>query len=208
MKFITFEGGEGSGKSTQVALLADAFTKARIPHLTTREPGGTVGAEEIRRLLVEGEPGRWEAMSETLLFQAARVEHVQRVIRPALKEGKWVLCDRFVDSTIVYQGIAKDLTPEFVQQLHALTLPGFLPDLTFLLDVDPDRGLSRTHGRLHEENRFERMGHDFHASLREGFLALARSEPARFVTVDAGGDVALVHARLVSVLKDRYNLPL
>ncbi len=207
-KFITFEGGEGSGKSTQHAMLAEAFHKAGIACAAVREPGGTQGGEEIRTLLLQGRAGRWDALSETLLFQAARIENVKRHILPALAEGDWVLCDRFLDSTLVYQGIAKGLGTEFIQSLHRLTLGNLAPDMTFLLDIEPQKGLERTQARTHAENRFEKMDITFHASLRNGFLSLAAKHPGRIHVIDAARDKDRIHSQLVAVLKDRYNLPL
>src|SRR5688572_14954989 len=126
-RFITIEGGEGSGKSTQIRLLEDALAKANIPHVMTREPGGEEGAEAIRQLLVTGDKGRWDALTETLLFSAARVQHVKRLIEPALADGKWVICDRFVDSTRVYQGIGKNISRDYIDALHAMTLGNLMP---------------------------------------------------------------------------------
>lgn len=194
--FITLEGGEGSGKSTQLTMLGEAFSTAKIPFITTREPGGEEGAEQIRTLLVTGEKNRWDAMAETLLFAAARTQHVERKIKPALAEGKLVLCDRFVDSTRVYQGLGKNIVRETIDALHELSVGGFMPDLTFILDIDPEMGLKRAGARAGDETRFEGMDLEFHRKVREGFLAIARAEPARCQIVDASGPAQQVHEKI------------
>ncbi len=195
-KFITLEGGEGSGKSTQIALLKTALEKANIPHILTREPGGEAGAEAIRALLVTGDKNRWEPLTETLLFAAARVQHVARLIAPALAEGKLVLCDRFADSTRVYQGIGKGISSEYISALHAMTLGNLMPDMTFILDIDPAIGLARALVRAGNETRFEGMELEFHAAVRAGFLGIARAEPARCQVVDATQSAEAVHAQI------------
>lgn len=200
-KFITFEGGEGCGKSTQIALLYDVLVKQGIPVIKTREPGGSPGAEMIRNLLVSGDKDSWQPMAETLLFYAARLDHVERVIRPALAQEKTVLCDRFADSTMVYQGIGKGLTIERVRELHRLTLGDFTPDVTLLLDMDPAMGLARANARRGNENRFESMDIAFHTLVREGFLSLAQAEPQRFAIIDASQSLEAVHAQILDALK-------
>ena len=195
-KFITLEGGEGGGKSTQIALLKTALEKEKIPHIITREPGGEVGAEAIRTLLVTGDKNRWEPLTETLLFAAARVQHVARLIAPALSQGKLVLCDRFADSTRVYQGIGKNISPEYIGALHAITLGNLMPDMTFILDIDPAIGLTRAKGRAGNETRFEGMELEFHQQVRAGFLAIARAEPARCHVIDATQSAETVHAQI------------
>jgi dTMP kinase len=159
--------------------------------VTTREPGGTPGAEAIRALLVQGAADRWAASTELLLLVAARDDHVRRVIQPALATGKWVLCDRFVDSTRVYQGIAGGLGIERIDRLHALLLPELRPDLTLLLDLEPRLGLARR-GAEHAEGRFESKGPDYHACVRDGFRRLAEAEPGRFAMIDAAPPPAQV----------------
>lgn len=192
-KLVTFEGGEGSGKSTQIALLREALERAAIPHLITREPGGEVAAEQIRQLLVTGERDRWEPLAETLLFAAARVQHVARNIAPALAEGKLVICDRFVDSTRVYQGIGKGISPAYIDALHAMTLGNCMPDQTFILDIDPALGLARAGRRAGDETRFETMGTPFHQQVREGFLEIARQHPVRCHVLDATASPEALH---------------
>jgi dTMP kinase len=190
-RFITLEGGEGVGKSTQLARLAVRLRAAGKEVLTTREPGGTAGAEAIRELLMDGRVDRWGGSTELLLMTAARDDHAHRVIRPALQAGSWVICDRFADSTRVYQGIASGLGVELVDRLHELLLADLVPDLTLLLDLDPEIGLARR-ARAGAETRFERKGAEFHAHVRRGFLDLARREPGRFAVLDAGADVEAV----------------
>lgn len=198
-RFITFEGGEGAGKSTQIKLLAEALAARGIPHLVTREPGGTTGAESIRRLLVEqGET--WEPMTETVLFLAARVDHVRKKILPALRAGEWVLCDRFADSTAVYQGIGKGISREFLDMAHRLILGDFQPDLTLILDLPTEEGLKRAGARGGKENRFEALGLEFHRCIRQGFLAIAQAQPERCAVIDAAQPPEAVHAAILRAL--------
>ena len=183
--FITLEGGEGSGKSTQARLLAEAFAAVGLPLLATREPGGTTGAESIRTLLLEDRAEPFEPMTEAVLFAAARVDHVRKRILPALREGKHVLCDRFSDSTLVYQGICGGLGQEFIHAMHEFTLDGLQPDLTLVFDIDPEAGLARAASRHGQHTRFEDKDIVFHRQVRAGFLAVAAAEPQRCVVVDA-----------------------
>jgi dTMP kinase len=187
--FITFEGGEGAGKSTQIRLVADALARRGTPNLVTREPGGSPGAEEIRQLLVTGGTDRWSPMSETLLFYAARVDHWARVILPALESGQAVLCDRFADSTMAYQAYAGGMDRSLIETLHALVLPGVQPDLTLILDLDPAEGLARATARPGAEARFEAKGLAFHERLRAGYLDIARRNPGRCKVIDANRSV-------------------
>lgn len=199
-RFITFEGGEGCGKTTQIKLLSEALTARGIPHLLTREPGGTVLAERIRPLVVEpsGTAEDWHPLAETLLFLAARLQHWQEKIKPALDAGQWVLCDRFMDSTLVYQGIGKGLGVEYLQSLHRfLNGQEWLPHLTFLLDIEPSAGLSRAAGRAGKETRFEDLDIQFHHKIRAGFLKIAGKSPERVKVIEAAQPLEEVH-RLVS----------
>ncbi|MCY1128335.1 dTMP kinase [Frigidibacter sp. RF13] len=181
--FITFEGIDGSGKSTQARLLAETLREAGHEVILTREPGGSPGAEEIRRLVLEGDPDRWSAETEILLFTAARRDHLERTIEPALAAGKVVISDRFADSTRMYQGLSRgDLRPT-VDRLHQMMI-GREPDLTFLIDIDPEVGLSRAKGRNGHEERFEDMGLDMQRQMRAGFLALAAEFRLRFHVID------------------------
>lgn len=207
-KLITFEGGEGCGKSTQINIIYDIFKSTDLPAIKTREPGGSPGAEQIRNMLVKGEAATWDPVAETLLFYAARVDHVNTVIKPALAQGKHVLCDRFCDSTVVYQGIGKGIGEEYVLSLHRQTLGHFMPDLTIILDIDPATGLKRAGGRQNAETRFESMHFDFHQSVRAGFLAIARREPQRCAVVDASLDIQAVQAQIIATINQRLGLRL
>ena len=181
--FLTFEGIDGSGKSTQARLLSEALQAAGQDVILTREPGGSPGAEEIRRLVLEGDPDRWSAETEILLFTAARRDHLERTIAPALAADKVVICDRFADSTRMYQGLSRgDLRP-VVDQLHALMI-GREPDLTLLIDMDPAIGLTRAKGRQGTEERFEDFGVELQRKMRAGFLSLAQEFPDRFRVLD------------------------
>ena len=204
-KFISFEGGEGAGKSTQARILRDRIESHGRSVLLTREPGGSPGAEEIRKLLVEGEPERWTPLAETLLFLSARADHVARRIEPALAAGTWVISDRFSDSTFVYQGIARGLGIDTVRRLSRAALGDFAPDLTILLDVDPDSGLKRAGRRGQAEDRFERFDAAFHARLRDGFLQLAAEEPVRCAVVDGSVEAAAVAADVWRIVGERLQ---
>jgi len=186
--FITFEGIDGSGKSTQCRLLAETLQAAGREVVLTREPGGSPGAEEIRRLVLEGDPDKWSAETEILLFTAARRDHLERTIEPALAAGTVVICDRFADSTRMYQGLSRGDLRATVDQLHDLMI-GREPDLTILIDMDPATGLSRAKGRQGTEERFEDFGLSLQEKMRAGFLALAQEFPDRFRVLD--GDRAL-----------------
>lgn len=203
-RFITLEGGEGSGKSTQCRLLAEALTENGIPCRLSREPGGSPGAEEIRQLLVQGEPGRWDAVSETLLLFAARHDHWLRTIEPALERGEWVICDRFADSTMAYQGYAGKMDRAKIDALYDLAIGTARPDLTLILDIPVEEGLRRAVSRGGEENRFEKMEMTFHQALREGFLDIARRCPERCVVVSALGSVAVIRDRIQRVVSGRF----
>lgn len=182
-RFITFEGIDGSGKSTQSRLLAEALRAGGSNVVLTREPGGSTGAEEIRRLLVEGDPERWSPETEILLFTAARRDHLEKTIRPALKAGSTVISDRFADSTRVYQGAARGDLRALVDTLHDAVI-STEPDLTLIIDVDPEQALSRGLARGSGEDRFEDMGLAFQFALRDGFLALAKAQPERCRLID------------------------
>jgi dTMP kinase len=204
-KFITFEGGEGAGKSTQVRLLADTLRQLGHKVIETREPGGSPGAEAIRELLVNGGTDRWSGTSESLLNYAARRDHIDRTIIPALEEGAWVICDRFADSTMAYQGYGHELGAEWVSDLHMLVLGDFKPDLTMVFDIAPELGLKRANSRSDTENRYERMETSFHDRLRVGFLAIASNEPDRCVVLDASGTIDDIHAQILTSVQERLG---
>jgi dTMP kinase len=206
-RLITFEGGEGAGKSTQIKHLEAALRRAGLPVLATREPGGTPGAEAIRALLVDGAPTRWSPLTEALLLVAARHDHVIRVIEPALAAGRWVLCDRFIDSTRVYQGVAGGLGLALIDQLHGTIFDDLRPDLTLILDLPAPTGLARRRADS-GANRFERMDAAYHERVREGFLAIARAEPGRCKVIDAAPPAAVVANRVRAVVQDRFGLDL
>jgi dTMP kinase len=195
-RFVTFEGGEGAGKSTQIRLLAERLKAQGVDVCVTREPGGTPGAERIRSLLVEGAAAAWTPMTEALLNYAARDDHVARVIRPALTAGTWVLSDRFADSTMAYQGYGHGLGRPAIAALHRTVLGRFAPDLTLVLDLPVEAGLARAAARRGHETRFEAMGEAFHRRVRAGFRAIARAEPGRCALIDARGDPQAVQARI------------
>ncbi len=203
---ITLEGGEGAGKSTQVRRLAARLAAKGIAALTTREPGGSPGAEEIRALLVNGAPGRWDALTETLLVYAARADHIKHTIGPALLADKWVICDRFSDSTFAYQGAGRGLARETIRRIDAVVLDDFTPDFTLVLDLDVETGLARAGKRGAAESRFENFDRDFHDRLRQGFLDIARRNPARCVVVDAAQDEDAVAAAIWTAVAGRFGL--
>lgn len=209
-RFITLEGGEGAGKSTQVKRLAAALAACGIEVVLTREPGGTPGAEDIRALLVTGDPARWDAMTETLLHYAARRAHVEKTVKPALERGAWVISDRFADSTMAYQGYAGSVGRDAVAELHKLVLGDFQPDLTLVLDLPVEIGLGRAKYRMlnqHQaEDRYERMGLTFHEALRAAFHDIAKRNPQRCRLIDAGGDPDQVAAALWQAVAAKFNL--
>lgn len=197
--FISFEGIDGSGKSTQARLLAAHLQAQGHAVVLTREPGGSPGAEEIRELVLEGPPDRWSAETEILLFTAARRDHLERTIRPALAAGKIVICDRFADSTRMYQGLRGDDLRRKVDALHDLMI-GQEPDLTLLVDMDPATGLARALGRNGGEERFESFGQQMQERMRAGFLDLARSAPSRIRVVDGARSQDLVAADVAGIV--------
>ncbi|MDO5613643.1 MAG: dTMP kinase [Paracoccus sp. (in: a-proteobacteria)] len=197
--FISFEGIDGCGKSTQARLLADALRAEGRDVVLTREPGGAPGAEEIRRLLVQGAGERWSGETEALLFTAARRDHLERTIRPALDAGRVVITDRFTDSTRVYQGAARGELRDLVDRLHDLAI-GIWPDRTFVIDIDPATGLSRGMARGGVEDRFERLGLAFQEKLASGFRELAAAQPGRVRLIDGRGTPEQVAARVRAAL--------
>lgn len=202
--FISFEGIDGSGKSTQARRLAERLRAAGHEAQLTREPGGSPGAEEIRQLLLTGDPGRWSAETELLLFTAARRDHLERTIRPALARGHTVITDRFADSTRVYQGATRGDLRETVDRLHALMI-GAEPELTFLIDMDPAKALARGLARGSGEDRFEEMGLGFQQTLRAGFLALAAAAPERFRVIDGDRAPEAIAAEIAEIALPRIG---
>ena len=204
-RFITLEGGEGAGKSTQIQRLAERLRERGATVCVTREPGGAPGAEAIRQLLVTGETTRWSPKSEALLHFAARAEHLERTIRPALARGEWVISDRFTDSTIAYQGPGVGL--EFINQLKELVVGTDMPALTLILDLPVEAGLARAKLRQGKENsaedRYERMGTEFQEGLRQAFLNIAKNEPERCVVIDASGTEETVAAAIWKTAESR-----
>jgi dTMP kinase len=203
-KFITLEGGEGAGKSTQVRRLVEALVAAGIDALATREPGGSKGAEQIRMLLVDGSIDRWDAMAEALLHCAARRDHLVQTIEPALKAGRWVVSDRFADSTVAYQGYGLGLPAETIQTVNRVAVGDFTPDLTIVLDLPVEEGLRRAAARGGAE-RYERMDKGFHERLRQGFLEIAKAEPQRCAVVAATPTVEAVGQAIREVVKARLK---
>lgn len=202
-RFITLEGGEGTGKSTQARLLADWLTPRVGEVVVTREPGGSPGAEAIRGLLVNGAADRWSAQTETLLMFAARRDHLERVIEPALSAGKWVVCDRFHDSTRAYQGAAGGADPALIRALEDHVIGALTPDLTLVLDLPVEAGLQRAAGRGGGEHRFETKGVAFHERLRRAFLEIAECEPQRCEVINAAGEIAAVAAAIEETVNRR-----
>lgn len=205
-RFITFEGGEGTGKSTQAKRLLARLEAKKIPCILTREPGGSPGAEEIRNLVLQGDPARWEPLTEALLFYAARADHTDRTIKPALGSGKWVICDRYSDSSYAYQGGGRGLNRETVRRIEAIAIGDFKPELTIILDQDPEIGLARVASRTHKETRFEEFDLEFHRRMRKSFLDIARRAPDRCAVIDSNQDVAAVEEAVFQVLKTRLRI--
>ena len=202
-RFITLEGGEGAGKSTQLKRLADAIRARGHDVIETREPGGSPGAEAIRGLLLQGSEERWTAEAEALLFAAARADHVARTILPALERGEWVLCDRFLDSSLAYQGGAGGLGTEAIRKLHEIGSGGLLPDRTLLLRLDAEAAARRASKRDSEgADRIGARDGSYHAKVAEAFARLATDEPKRFRAVEAGGPPEEVTSRLLAELED------
>lgn len=206
-KFITFEGGEGVGKSTQVKILCERLENKTINTIQTREPGGAPGAEQIRGLLVKGGTDKWHPMTEALLHNAARSEHLQNTIIPALKDGKWVICDRYADSTLAYQGYGQGVDVETLRALHKISTGDFWPDLTIILNGNNlSRAVQRDQENAQKEDRYERMGDNFHAKLQHSFLDIAKNNAERCIIIDAAGTIEQVAGKVWHAVKQRFAL--
>jgi dTMP kinase len=205
-RFITIEGGDGAGKTTQAGLLAAALERHGIRVRLTREPGGSPGGEAIRRLLLDGKIDHWDAVGEALLLVAARRDHVTALIAPALARGTWVVCDRFADSTLAYQGYGRGLAIEQLVALHRFALGDFAPDLTVILDVAVEIAGARAALRAAGNDRFEGLDRGFRERLREGFRRIAAAEPGRCALIDASCPVETVHAAILAAAKRRLGL--
>ncbi len=206
--FISFEGGDGVGKSTQIKNLYARLCEENIPALMTREPGGSEGAEQIRRLLVDGEPGRWSSMTEALLMIASRNDHLEKTILPALRRGEVVICDRFADSSMAYQGIAGELGAPKIIDLHRLVIGDTKPDITFVLFLSSDEGLARARARGVEiaEDRFEKKGLDFHARVHEAYREIVKNNPDRCIEIDTSGSIESAHDKIYQSLIKNFEL--
>lgn len=205
-KFITFEGGEGVGKSTQVKILAEKLSDQNIDVVLTREPGGSPGAEEIRALLVKGSTDKWSPMTEALLHNAARAEHLSKTVKPSLDTGKWVISDRYADSTLAYQGYGQGVDLKTLLEMHKVATGNFWPDLTIILDGhELDRANAREQENTDKEDRYERMGNEFHKKLQESFLDIAKNNPDRCVVVSAKGTIEEVADRISQVVEEKFK---
>jgi len=205
-RFITLEGGEGAGKSTQIRLLAAWLRERGIDVVQTREPGGAPGAERIRELLVKGDADSWTPIAETLLHYAARADHLGRTIRPALAAGRWVICDRFADSTTAYQGYGHGVAFDVIDSLFKAVVGDTAPDLTLILDLPVEQGLQRAAARSGHENRYEQMAVEFHSRLRSGFLAIARANSQRCAVIDAGRAVDAIQSDIQAAIGRRLGV--
>ena len=205
-QFITFEGGEGSGKSTQINLLHNFLIEKGKDVISTREPGGTPSAEIIRDLLTKGDADRWSPATEALLMWAARSEHVEKLIKPSLDKGKWVLCDRFYHSTYAYQGVGHNLGIENMRIIKKIIIGEITPNLTFILDIDPVNGIGRTKNRVSNEDRFEKMNLAFHNNLRKAFIQFAKKNPKRFIVIDAELSLEKISEIISSEVQTRFQL--
>ncbi len=211
-RFITFEGGEGTGKSTQIKLLSEYLQQKGIDVLTSKEPGGTEVGLELRRILVTGDKDKMDAVAEALLYYADRRIHMTKKVWPALEEGKWVLSDRFADSTVAYQyyGYNKRVPYQTLENLYKLTVGDFKPDLTVLLDIDPKIGLARSLDKAGhmsvKETRHESRGLEFHNNLRQGYLEMAQKEPERFLVFDADKSIEELHEEICRAISERFEI--
>ena len=201
-KFITFEGCDGCGKSTQLKLWSEYLQSQNIPHIFTREPGGGAISEAIREILLNGKNGNMSDECEALLFAAARVQHLNEIVKPALDQGKLVICDRYVDSSFAYQAYARGLGVEFIEKINSFALEQYLPDCTVLIDLTPKDAFLRKHG-ADENDRLEQAGLAFHKRVYEGYVALAKLYPSRIVTVDGRKTPEEVFSAVVGIMRER-----
>lgn len=214
--FITLEGGEGTGKSTQVKMLGAALSAAGVDAVMTREPGGTDQAERIRNLMIQRDAGNFDPLTEAMLMMSARREHLVNKIWPSMEQGKWVVSDRFVDSTRAFQGYGMGLDQGLIDRIYSMIAGDFQPDLTFVFDIDAEKGLSRSLKQLavtadkneSTEDRYERMGVPFHNRLRQGFLEIAKRFPGRCVIIDAAQDINAIHAQILKTIETRFGISL
>lgn len=214
--FITLEGGEGTGKSTQVKMLGAALSAAGVDAVLTREPGGTDQAERIRNLMIQRDAGNFDPLTEAMLMMSARREHLVNRIWPSMEQGKWVVSDRFVDSTRAFQGYGMGLDQGLIDRIYSMIAGEFQPDLTFVFDIDAEKGLSRSLKQLavtadkneSTEDRYERMGVPFHSRLRQGFLEIAKRFPNRCVIIDAAQDIATIHGQILKIIEKRFGVSL
>ena len=200
--FITFEGGEGVGKTTQINLLKSYLLNINYKVVCSREPGGTIEGEQVRKLLVSGSSKTWDPMSEALMFNASRRQHINKIILPSLDKGNIILCDRFIDSTIVYQGYAGSIEQSILKDLHKKFCYNLYPDLTFFLDLEVSSGLKRTRKRsdYKEENRFENFGLDYHNKISKGFNNLAKNNKKRIITINAGESIEQISKNIINFI--------
>lgn len=206
--FIVIDGVDGAGKGVQSRTLFEAMRASGLPVILSREPGGSPGAEEIRKLIVEGDAEKWDVMTELLLIYAARRSHLVDTVWPALKQGKWLISDRFADSSRAFQGVAGALGLEQVEKLHRMVVGDFRPDLTLILDLDPEISLNRAEQRGGGEDRFEKKGLSYQQKVREGFCMIARNNPDTHVLIDASQTVTKVTADIFATVYDRFGIEL
>ena len=202
---ITFEGGEGSGKSTQSQILYDTLIEKGFEVTKTREPGGTKFAEIIREILVQGDSNKIDNISELFLFAAARTDHVQKVIKKSLKDNKIVICDRFIDSTLAYQGYAGDLDLDIVKEVNKISIGEIYPDITFIFDIDPTQGIERALEENNKETRFEEKDIMYHKKIRDGYLSIARDNAQRCVVINGADDIEQISKKILELTLDKIN---
>lgn len=202
---ITFEGGEGSGKSTQSQILYDTLIEKGFEVTKTREPGGTKFAEIIREILVQGDSNKIDNISELFLFAAARTDHVQKVIKKSLKDNKIVICDRFIDSTLAYQGYAGNLDLDIVKEVNKISIGEIYPDITFIFDIDPTQGIERALGENNKETRFEEKDIMYHKKIRDGYLSIARDNAQRCVVINGANDIEQISKKILELTLDKIN---